>query len=285
MLVMDQSKESCMICTVKKLATLSGVSVRTLHYYDEIGLLKPARHGENGYRYYEEEQLLMLQQILFFRELGFKLKDIQHIVSRNDFEKMSALVSHKETLKKNIARMRVLIHTIDKTIQYLKGEPRMKSSQITPEEFYEGFVSKRQKIYEQYFLQNSLVTESDIVNTREKVKNWTMDDWMKLQGISDDLHKAFVVAIQSKFGETSIYVQGLVRKHYDMTQLFLPLNKKSYIGLGELYCNNSALRQYFDAFDPALATYLASSMNVFAEQELATKEQPAHSVVPNKNTF
>jgi DNA-binding transcriptional MerR regulator len=68
-----------MAYTVNKLAKLSGVSVRTLHFYDEIGLLEPAYYGDNNYRYYEEEQLLMLQQILFFRELGFPLIDIQRI--------------------------------------------------------------------------------------------------------------------------------------------------------------------------------------------------------------
>lgn len=62
--------------TVNKLAKLSGVSVRTLHFYDEVGLLKPAYYVENNYRYYEEEQLLLLQQILFYRELGFQLNDI-----------------------------------------------------------------------------------------------------------------------------------------------------------------------------------------------------------------
>jgi len=73
--------------TVKQVAAMSGVSVRTLHFYDETGLLKPARHGANGYRFYEEPQLLTLQQILFYRELGFELKQIKAILGRADFEK------------------------------------------------------------------------------------------------------------------------------------------------------------------------------------------------------
>ena len=77
--------------TVNKLARLSGVSSRTLRFYDEIGLLKPAFYGENQYRYYEEEQLLMLQQILFFRELGFPLSDIQRIIECDDFNKIESL--------------------------------------------------------------------------------------------------------------------------------------------------------------------------------------------------
>lgn len=71
-----------MAYTVKKLEKLSGISIRALRFYDEIGLLKPAYYGENNHRYYEEKQLLMLQQILFFRALGFSLADIQRIIKR-----------------------------------------------------------------------------------------------------------------------------------------------------------------------------------------------------------
>jgi DNA-binding transcriptional MerR regulator len=90
--------------TVKKLAQLSGVSIRTLRFYDEIDLLKPAFYGENKYRYYEEEQLLMLQQILFFRELGFSLSDIQRILGGNDFDKIESLKSQKFMLKAGLER-------------------------------------------------------------------------------------------------------------------------------------------------------------------------------------
>jgi DNA-binding transcriptional MerR regulator len=116
--------------TVKQLAALSGVSVRTLHFYDESGLLKPAFHGANGYRYYEEPQLLTLQQILFYRELGFELKRIKKILGRRDFEKIDALQSHRKVLQQNLARTGRLIDTIDKTIAHLKGTKHMKSEEI-----------------------------------------------------------------------------------------------------------------------------------------------------------
>src|SRR5262245_61915954 len=107
--------------TVKQVARMSGVSVRTLHFYDEAGLLKPAYVGANGYRFYEERQLLTLQQILFYRELGFELKQIKDILGRPDFEVVAALHSHREVLEKNLNRTRRLIDTIDNTIQHLKG--------------------------------------------------------------------------------------------------------------------------------------------------------------------
>src|SRR3954451_4628764 len=110
-----------MAYTVKQVATMSGVSVRALHFYDETGLLKPAYLGANGYRFYEEPQLLMLQQILFYRELGFELKQIKRILGRADFEKAAALRSHRKVLQKKLGQTRTLVETIYKTIEHLKG--------------------------------------------------------------------------------------------------------------------------------------------------------------------
>ena len=135
------------IYTVKKLSKLSKVSVRTLHYYDEIDLLKPAYLGVNNYRYYLKEQLLMLQQILFFKELGFELKVIKEIITKDDFNKISALISHRAVIKKDIASKRELLKTLDKTILHLKGDKTMSNKEL-----YHGFDPSRQKEYEQYMV-------------------------------------------------------------------------------------------------------------------------------------
>jgi DNA-binding transcriptional MerR regulator/quercetin dioxygenase-like cupin family protein len=113
---------------------MSNVSVRTLHFYDEIDLLKPAYLKDNGYRFYEEPQLLALQQVLFYRELGFELKQIKQILGRADFEKLDALQSHRKILEKKLDRTRTLIETIDKTILHMKGKKKMKN-----EEMFLGF--------------------------------------------------------------------------------------------------------------------------------------------------
>src|SRR4051812_12907814 len=123
-----------MAYTVKQVASMSGVSVRTLHFYDETGLLKPAHVGANGYRFYEEPQLLMLQQILFYRELGFELKRIKEVLGRADFEKVAALQSHRQVLQGNLSRTRTLIETIDKTLEHLKGTRPMQT-----EDMFAGF--------------------------------------------------------------------------------------------------------------------------------------------------
>jgi DNA-binding transcriptional MerR regulator len=123
-----------MAYTVKQVAAMSGVSVRTLHFYDETGQLNPAYQGANGYRFYEEPQLLMLQQILFYRELGFELKKIKEILGRADFEKLAALRSHRQVLEGNLARTRTLIRTIDRTIGHLNGAETMND-----EDMFAGF--------------------------------------------------------------------------------------------------------------------------------------------------
>src|ERR1051325_7025868 len=134
--------------TVKQLSKLAGVTPRTLHHYDAIGLLKPSRVGDNGYRYYGEESLLRLQQILFYRELGIPLEDIKNIMGRRDFDVMGALLSHKEALKKQVTRLNRLINTVDNTILYLKGNKEMSNKQL-----FEAFSDEQQAEYEKEIMQ------------------------------------------------------------------------------------------------------------------------------------
>src|SRR5512142_2180529 len=99
--------------TVKQLSRLAGVTSRTLRYYDQVGLLKPSRIGANGYRYYEEEALLRLQQILFYRELDMPLEDIKRIMRRRNFDIVEALRGHREALGRRASRLNSLIQTVD----------------------------------------------------------------------------------------------------------------------------------------------------------------------------
>ena len=118
--------------TVNKLALLAGVSVRTLHYYDKLGLLKPRYRQENGYRYYDADSIIRLQQIMFFRELGFSLDQIGKIFSLPDFDVLEALKSQRDLLVKKSERMKELISTVDKTIKRLKGDDKMQLTTDLP---------------------------------------------------------------------------------------------------------------------------------------------------------
>jgi len=131
--------------TVKQLASLAGVTNRTLHYYDKIGLLRPAAYGDNGYRYYGEDAVLRLQQILFYRELDFSLGQIKTIIDRPDFDLLQALEGHKRALLEWVERMNSLIDTVDKTILHIRGKIEM-----SKKDFYKGFDEEKQKQYEQH---------------------------------------------------------------------------------------------------------------------------------------
>ncbi len=123
-----------MAYSIKKIADLAGVTTRTLRYYDKIGLLKPAGVGKNGYRYYDQGNLLHLQQIMFYRELDMPLDDILLILSQPDFNLVEALENHRAALIKQASRLEKLIGTVDRTIDSIKGEIIMKDKEL-----FEGF--------------------------------------------------------------------------------------------------------------------------------------------------
>lgn len=123
-----------MTYSIKEIANLTGITTRTLRHYDEIGLLKPAGIRNNGYRFYDQDNLLRLQQILYFREMGVSLDDIQLIMSQPDFNLLEALENHRAALKSRAVRLDQLIKTVDYTIASIKGELQMKE-----QELFEGF--------------------------------------------------------------------------------------------------------------------------------------------------
>src|SRR5512135_1184705 len=129
--------------TVRKLAELAGITVRTLHHYDELGLLRPSARTAAGYRLYGETDLLRLQQILFFRELAFPLADIQAILDDPDFDQVQALRDHREMLQQEADRLARLLNTIEKTISRLTED----NMTMTDEELYEGFTPEQIERY------------------------------------------------------------------------------------------------------------------------------------------
>lgn len=253
-----------MAYTVTKLAKISGVSVRTLHWYDEVGLLKPAYHGNNGYRYYEEEQLLMLQQILFFRELGFELKQIQKILNRGDFDKIVALSSHRQVLQKNLARTRKLIKTIDETIEHLQGTKKMKELQI-----FEGFSKEKQADYEKQLIKRFGDKVKDLIaESHQNVKNWSKADWNKSSKEFDALCKEIVEMMKKHHQPHSKEVQCIIRRHYQWLKRFWTPTRESYSDHGR-FIMESDLRKAYEAHHSELPKFMAEAIQAFSEHELA----------------
>ncbi|HSX25880.1 MAG TPA: MerR family transcriptional regulator [Chlamydiales bacterium] len=255
-----------MAYTVKKISQLSGVTVRTLHFYEEAELLKPAYYGENGYRYYEEKELLLLQQILFFKELGLTLKRIRKILGRSDFDQLAALHSHRQALSKDWERMGVLIETIDKTIQHLNGQRKMKE-----EEMYNGFITKEKQAEYMAYLKNRLGADHPSFAECEKnSKNWTKEDWERSKKESDVTFKELSKLMEKQISPSSKEVQAIVLKLYQWIKKFWTPNKESFTALGQMY-TEFEWKKFFEKYDPhhpRLAKFLAEGMKVFAETEL-----------------
>lgn len=253
-----------MTYTVKQLAKLSGVSVRTLHWYDEIGLLKPAFHGANNYRYYEEKQMLTLQQILFFKELGFNLNDIQKMLVQNDFDNIKALQAHRATLEKDIDRKENLITTIDKTLSHLRGEQTM-----TDKEFYYGFDSARQKEYEQYLVKyHGTAAEDLLITSKKRTAKWDKDEWDNVKNQGDAIHRDLAKAINQGLKPDSDEVQKIIHRHYQMIERFYNPSKEVYIGLTELYAQHPDFKQFFEVYHPKMIEFISAAMQLYAHKNL-----------------
>ena len=252
-----------MAYTVTKLAQISGVSVRTLHWYDEVGLLKPAYYGSNGYRYYEEEQLLILQQILFFRELGFELKQIRGVLGRSDFDKMVALSSHRQVLHKNMEKTRKLIKTIDNTIEHLKGTKKMKEK-----EMFSGFSKEQQAEYERQIIERfGERAKAHIEESKQKIEKLSKADLEILKKGFEEICKELTHLLKQNFKVGASEVQRVILMHYQLLKNYWTPTKESYAAHGLLIAD-SDLRKAYEAYDARLPEFIAEAIQVFANKEL-----------------
>lgn len=253
-----------MTYTVKQLAKLSGISVRTLHWYDEKGLLKPAFIGENGYRYYEQEQLLLLQQILFFKELDFSLNDIQNLLDAENFDKVKTLQTHRQVLEQEIDRKHQLLLTIDKTIAHLQGQTEMKN-----EELYKGFDLAKQAEYEQYLVKyRGTEAEKLIKESHKRTAKWDKDEWDDVKSQGDAIHKALAAAIDAGLSPDCDEVQAIITKHYALQNRFYDVIKSIYLGLTELYAEHPDFRKHFESYHPELIKFISKAIDFYAQNKL-----------------
>jgi len=240
--------------TVKQLSQLAGVTPRTLHHYDAIGLLKPSRVGDNGYRYYGEESLLRLQQILLYRELDLPLEDIRRIMGRRDFDVLGALQSHKEALQKQAARIDRLLSTVDDTIQNLKGEKPMSDKGYFAgftEEEQEGYAREAEKMY-------------DPETVRESNRKWKSYSAAKKESILKEGNAVYVDMIAAiPKGADSPEAQSIVerwRKHMDY---FWTPNLDQLAALAEGYVTDARFKANFDQMDSRLAEFMREAVKAY----------------------
>lgn len=254
-----------MAYTVKELAEISGVSIRTLHFYDEIGLLKPAYVGDNNYRYYQEKQVLLLQQILFFREIGFELKKIKSILEQSDFDKVTALKTHRKTLQNESDRFRQLVETVDKTIGRLTKGEKMKDKEI-----FIGFSTEKQNEYQEYLENRFGIDHPALLESRENIKKWSKNDWEKLGQEWDAICKKFAEMMKNKLTADSPEAQKITLRHYQWLKNFWTPNKESYSSMGQGYTGFEWKKTFepYDSKHPRLAQFMANAIKIFAENKL-----------------
>jgi DNA-binding transcriptional MerR regulator len=252
--------------TVKQVARLSGVSVRTLHHYDEVGLLKPACVGANGYRYYGREELLRLQQILFHRELGFSLEEIGRVLDAEDFDRVAALKAHRTRLEAETRRYRQLVRTIDHTLAALEGEAKMEDKAM-----YRGFDPEKQAGYEKELVEKHGPAMQDYIDTAKAgMKSWKQADFDAMQAEAEAIEAGMAKALVDGLPADSATVTALMRRQHAWVAKSWnrPAPAAAFAGLGDMYVGDPRFRERYDGRQAGLAEYMAAAMRSFAEREL-----------------
>ena len=242
--------------TVKQLADLAGVSRRTLHYYDEIGLLRPFSTTKTGYRQYDDDALFRLQQILFYREIGLDLKQIREILDDPNFDLISALQSHRQTMQDKMKRLETLIQTVDTTIMHLIGEVEMSKKNI-----FEGFSDEKQKQFEQEAVENWGDTAA------ESIKLWNSYSDERKAEIMEEGNVIYreITANMDKGADSPEIRALLVRWHQHMRYFYEP-SIETLGGLGDMYYDHPDFNATFTKLHPDLPGFLKEAIAIYVDE-------------------
>jgi DNA-binding transcriptional MerR regulator len=242
--------------TVKQLSELAGVTIRTLHHYDQIGLLRPTSVGGNGYRYYGDEALYRLQQIFFYRELDLPLSEIKKFMGRPDFDVLTGLEAHRSALRAEARRLNRLMQTIDKTISQLKGEGTM-----DPKGLFEGFSAEVQEKYAEEAAQKwdpETVRASNL-----KWKSYSPAEKHRIlaegQAVNADLAAVMAKSAASK------QAQAVIARWHAQLQDFWSPNDEQLLGLAELYMEDPRFTAGYEKVAPGLATFMVDAVREYVK--------------------
>ena len=246
--------------TVQKLSKIAGVSTRTLRYYDEIGILKPARINSSGYRIYGHQEVNKLQQILFFKELGVNLENIKEIITSPNFDSTAALKEHREKLLAKRNQLDMLIANVDRTIAHAEGRIMM----IDKEKF-EGFKEKLINDNEVKYGNEIRKKYGDntINASNEKFRNMTKEQYDEYE----KLDKEVIETLKSAFA-TKNPASELAQKAADLHRTWLSYSwvsysKEAHAGLVQMYVADERFTQYYDKYQPGLAAFLRDAVLIY----------------------
>lgn len=244
--------------TVNQLAKLAGVSVRTLHHYDDIGLLKPKTRTESKYRYYGEEELLRLQQILFYKELDLPLAKIVEILDDPSFDTKTALKSHKEELLKRKKRTAELLKTIDKTLKSLSQNLK----KMKTEDMYKGFSKEQAEAYEKEA--KDKYGEKIVEQSKEQINKIGKEAFEKLLADHEEISKKLSMLMHLDPSDKA--VQALVQQHHAFVNAFNTVTPEMYRSFADLYVNDERFKKNYDKHKEGLAGFLSKAMIAFCEK-------------------
>lgn len=250
--------------TVKQVARISGVSVRALHHYDEIGLLKPASVGANRYRYYGREELLRLQQILLHRELDIPLPEIAAILDDPRFNQLDALRQQREKLENEAKRYARLVRTIDRTIASLNGDHAMKNADL-----YKGISPQKQAKYEAWLIKTYGGDMPERLAVSKK-KYESLDDAEKAR-LNDELlevESAWADAMKNGVPADSKALDPLLKRHraWVSTMWNKPCPPEAYAGLADLHLGHPDFVKRYETIAAGFSDYHAASMKAYASR-------------------
>ncbi len=245
-----------MAYTVKAVSDLAGISIRTLHHYDEIGLLKPAQLTASGYRLYTEGDLERLQQVLFFRELGFSLQEIREIINRPDFDRRRALHDHRQLLQERRERLDRLIQSVDKTLVAMeRGVP------MDEKAMFEGFDQAK---YEEEARQRWGGTK-EYQQSAERTKKYTKADWETIKKEMEAIGTGVAALIDK--GPADAEVQEWVRRwHQLINDRFYTCSLEIFRNLGDMYVADERFTATYEKIKPGMAQFMRDAMHLYCDK-------------------
>jgi len=237
--------------SIGKVADLSGVTIRTLHHYDEIGLLSPSGRSEAGYRIYEAQDLERLQRILFYRELGFTLQKIAAIVDDPQTDAAGHLERQRGLLTERIGRLQKMVAAID-----YEMEARKMDINLTPEERFEVFGDFDPEEHAEEAERRWGDSEA-YKQSQRRVSEYTKEDWLKIKAEAEEIIARLAEIFKSGAVPDSEEAMDAVEAHRQhISRWYYDCTHEIHIGLGEMYVSDERFRANYDVHAPGLSEFI-----------------------------
>ena len=241
--------------TVGEVASLASVSVRTLHHYDEIGLLSPSERSESGYRHYTDGDLASLQQVLFFRELGFALGDIARIMHDPTFERLEALRMQRRMLNDKAAQLALMVEAVDAAIDATEG-----GVTLDAKDMLEVFGDFDPKEYEKEAEERWGNTEA-YRESANRTKRYTKEDWLKIKSEAGAVVEGLAALMDEGVAPTDPRAMDIAEEHrLQIDRWFYPCSYEIQTGLGQMYVADPRFAKNYEVVREGMAQYMCDAI-------------------------